>query len=616
MDPKYLVPNIREALAERSLPTVTVWNRLEGRPRTDNFARALKAEVRDALWFVSRQWQMGEFEGDDAGSPIFAKLHMATTRLTKYQADGHPAQFFTGEDALEAQVERRPIAFFQRDQTLALDLRLLMGRHWLKLVSQVGDYVQAFRDKYPISLPDPALKENAYLCAHPEVWQTFAAVAGRHMDGAGLYFYLKADANHHAYDGITVPEADKAAIDARATKFIAWFEQLIDQPPADEDAWVPERLEYQFACSAPLAEGEKVLAAEEYYHGHLDWYNLDVDRRSPGLGEIDGEPPPDPRSTDTQTLIPAPVEFEGMPNTRWWAFEDRKTNFGDVKPDTTDLAKLLLIEFGLVYANDWFLVPYTLPAGTVANVSGMAVTNVFGERFWIEAAGRGGGAEWQRWSLFALSAKGGGPVDTSMVLLPTVPKIQESSPLEEVYFIRDEMANMVWGIEKTIPLATGTGKSGDEAAIETLNFFRQLAPAVVEEERIANEARIQYQIMNSVPENWLPFIPVHVPGDNREIQLQRAAKLRIVPGEPEKPKVEPRTSLLRVGLAQTPAQRYHVHEEEVPRAGIRLTQTYQRTRWHGGRVVVWQGVRKQTGRGEGASGLAFDRIIDIEPPSA
>ena len=35
----------------------------------------------------------------------------------------------------------------------------------------------------------------------------------------------------------------------------------------------------------------------------------------------------------------------------------RRTNFGDVKPDTTDLAKLLLIEFGLVYANDWFLDP-------------------------------------------------------------------------------------------------------------------------------------------------------------------------------------------------------------------------------------------------------------------
>ena len=46
-----------------------------------------------------------------------------------------------------------------------------------------------------------------------------------------------------------------------------------------------------------------------------------------------------------------------MPNTRWWAFEDGRTNFGDVDAATTDLAKLLFLEFGLVYANDWFLIP-------------------------------------------------------------------------------------------------------------------------------------------------------------------------------------------------------------------------------------------------------------------
>ena len=51
-------------------------------------------------------------------------------------------------------------------------------------------------------------------------------------------------------------------------------------------------------------------------------------------------------------------------------------------------------------------------------------------------------------------------------------------------------------------------------------------------------------------------------------------------------------------------------DEEVPRAGVLLKQAYQRTRWRNGRVFVWLSVRKQTGRGEGSSGLAFDRIID------
>jgi hypothetical protein len=84
---------------------------------------------------------------------------------------------------------------------------------------------------------------------------------------------------------------------------------------------------------------------------------------------------------------------------------------------------------------------------------------------------------------------------------------------------------------------------------------------------------------------------------------------RIVLGDPNPPeKIKPRTGLMRDGLDQLPPQPYFLHEEEVPRAGVRVTQAFQRTRWHDGRVYTWVGVRKQTGRGEGHSGLAFDRV--------
>ena len=66
----YTIEDIAPILAKMLLPTVMMWNRIEGRPRaTKDFDRAFKAEVRDPLWMLSRQWQMGEFEGDDAGSP-------------------------------------------------------------------------------------------------------------------------------------------------------------------------------------------------------------------------------------------------------------------------------------------------------------------------------------------------------------------------------------------------------------------------------------------------------------------------------------------------------------------------------------------------------------------
>lgn len=71
------------------------------------------------------------------------------------------------------------------------------------------------------------------------------------------------------------------------------------------------------------------------------------------------------------------------------------------------------------------------------------------------------------------------------------------------------------------------------------------------------------------------------------------------------------TSLLNEGLEQTPAVAYFLHEEEVPRAGVRVSQAYQRTRWTDGRVVVWLGARKRVRRGEGSSGLLLDRLVEV-----
>jgi hypothetical protein len=124
-------------------------------------------------------------------------------------------------------------------------------------------------------------------------------------------------------------------------------------------------------------------------------------------------------------------------------------------------------------------------------------------------------------------------------------------------------------------------------------------------------AAVRYQAMNSVLENWIPLIPVHVPNNNREIQLQRAAMPRILTGNTNPPqKVQPLTALLRQGLDLTPAQTYFLHEEEVPRAGARVTQYYSRSRWTQGQLFTWLRVQKQTGRGEASSGLAFDRLVD------
>jgi hypothetical protein len=86
---------------------------------------------------------------------------------------------------------------------------------------------------------------------------------------------------------------------------------------------------------------------------------------------------------------------------------------------------------------------------------------------------------------------------------------------------------------------------------------------------------------------------------------------RVLDGDPDPPrKVRPRTTLLRTGLDALPPAPYLLHEEEVPRAGARVAQAWQRTRSRDGSVYVWLGARRQTGRGEHSSGLAFDQLVE------
>ena len=614
-----ILTNLRRELTAMSIPSVTQWNRVEGRPRTEAFDQALRAEVRDGLWMLARQWQMGEFIGDDAGTPILAQMRMDHTALTRTKLGEDPVEAMDDPLPLEARVERLRPAFVRGGRKIAYDLRLLMGRHWLKSISAIG-HAQAFRDAYPIVPPDPTSEADADICAHPASFATMSALAGRAMDGGELYLHLKT-AGAAASDGVAVG-ADAAAINAQGVKFVLWFERLISQPPTGHDgAWTPDRLEYQFQCSAPTGEqSAKVYTATEFYSGRLDWWALDVDPNKTTLAEPGPNGAPAPAEdigvmgTEVRTVIPTPLTYDGMPNPRWWSFEDGKVNFGAVTAATTDLAKLLFLEFALVYSNDWFIAPFTAPAGTIATLRGCAVTNTFGERFWILPAAQGLDDDPRRFTLFTSSVLGEArlPADTSLMLLPIAPNVIDGPSLEEVVFLRDEMANMVWGVEKVVPLPDGSAKPGLAAGREARAYFERLlaesgaGPGA----EIPSVADIRYRVMTTVPENWIPFIPARDPGSERKVRLQRAAMPRVMEGDPNDPKrVQPKTILLRDGLDGEARHAYFLHEEEVPREGVQVIKNFQRTRWRDGRVVVWMGVRKVTGRGEGSSGLGFDRIV-------
>jgi hypothetical protein len=154
---------------------------------------------------------------------------------------------------------------------------------------------------------------------------------------------------------------------------------------------------------------------------------------------------------------------------------------------------------------------------------------------------------------------------------------------------------IAWAIENTIADGLGQGMDGFEHAQKIRNFIQALSPKNADREPAENEAELKYNLATPVPENWIPFIAVKkapTQTTSRDIQLQRAAMPRVVPGF-ETGRIRPVTTLLREGDFTAP---YYVYEEEVPRSGAVVELSWNRTRWHDGRIVVWLGRKNTNGR--------------------
>ena len=69
-----------------SNPSITSWIRLEPRSRNAEMDASLQARVYDPLWMLARQWQFGEFEGEDNGSPVVSRWRAEEAKLARYYA--------------------------------------------------------------------------------------------------------------------------------------------------------------------------------------------------------------------------------------------------------------------------------------------------------------------------------------------------------------------------------------------------------------------------------------------------------------------------------------------------------------------------------------------------
>jgi hypothetical protein len=393
----------------------------------------------------------------------------------------------------------------------------------------------------------------------------------------------------------------------------------------------------------PYYDKETRLVAPNYRNGDIDWYTF--------TSGPDGAQGPWLAPTDStlNPIVTTPTRIEvGGASPRWWAFEDGNTNFGAMDVAKPDLAKLLLMEFALVYGDDWFSVPAPVPIGSLARVDELKVWNVFGEVTDVGPARQVYPADesWadyehvddrpddadaysndERFDLFTLSgttpdspgldvrrkrytypkparqvssppfiSKRRKRIDHGLrdavfasadvksnlpqlheitpprpiLLIPPVTGYrQESAILEEVYFLRDEGANMMWAVEKTVREGCGQRNPGFEAQQD--RYIRRRDPlhallaklkwhleysspsedqSLILEIAISDlqshiadlspdarptpsqDAVLRYRLATTVPENWIPFIPTrrNAPFGARHeaIQFRRARMLRNV----------------------------------------------------------------------------------------
>lgn len=563
--------------------SVTSWHRLEGLPSGEDLTPGLRNEIADPAWFLARQRHFGELKGEDAGSPIEVGVRAAAGRISRYHP-GRPASRASGKardyiDAtlpLEVLVEREQIRGLPGDGRLVVEA----GLHFLRLLKKhkASSRRSAYVNAYPI---DPEILSTA----DPATTSLARSAIGRVPDGNELFGDLL-DARGSDSSLARLPTSpdvggDRDKVIAAANEFLSWWEAHLSEPTEDDDAWESSRLEHSFAVQADLPDGRVVLMSDEYHGGRLDWHHFRA-TTTPSLGAPSSPVEP---ATLTRTVLPTPVAYGGMPADRLWEIEDSTVRFGGLSTGRTDLARLLLAEFALTYSNDWFVVPVDLPVGAVCRIDDMVVTDTFGIDTKLSPAAEEG------WSMFNVSAPGApSRVQNLLFLPPVLLETQESDPFEAVTFMRDEMANVVWGIERIAPSDSGQPVDRYE------QYQRELAIGERQLVQVdAGDADLIYRLQSFVPDHWHPFVPVKDP----QLQLERRPVQRVA-ADGSVAEVKPQGRIL------TAADPLRIEEEEVPRAGAQVHRRFQLTRWVDGRTIAWSGRRKRAGRGEGSSGLQYD----------
>lgn len=561
----------------------TWWNRLEPSPRTPEIAGALAARVHDPLWFLARQWQMGEFRGEDAASPAWVTLTTRSAIDATWGEEGclpsrsllMPSSPSLPQMPLErALLEEAPAG---DDLSFAVELaETFVGLlDEMNASARLPDLVAALQRRYPLPDKSPDEEVAAFLrvCA-PRSFHGTQLFLGRNGVGVEGDFWRAL--------GWTPNDAERRALEAFVEHVRACYGGLMEIAPP---AWDTEWLRYRACVAMHTPEGSPTtLDVAPTGDGTLDWYNWDARNQTPF------------NARRVRRLIPSHLRFRGMPNARFWDFETAQTDFGDVRADLRDLGRLAVLDMALVHGNDWFLIPFQMTVGTACQIESIEVRDVFGQVTQVPRAEH----EAPGWSMFSTTL-GGGVADFFHLPATAAFTLQRGPTLEEVRFVNDEGANLAWAIEETVINDLGQPRSARERsdARRRQAAPQQLAPT---SDGGSTSPVAEYQMQTEAPGYWYPLVPVRN-------ALEEPVRLREgVLVDQDGSAVPPDGRLLTERQQNGTRLPLEVRRDAVPEGGVRVLRQRVSSRWLDGQLHVWTARIVLPGASDGVSGLRYDGL--------
>jgi hypothetical protein len=364
--------------------------RLEPRPHERDLQAGFAAAVQDPVWFLARQWQMGEHQGENATSPTWVGCGLASRTITAADPRFDPTV-----------VPAEAIVESETDDWWTMGRRVRIGRR--------------FTD-------DPAIAGNETLLFFnpPPPYERFAG----EPDGLMIWH-------------------DRASLQLEDVAFGT------EIPPDSTPAWDGAHLLYQQNEESAFTAGQRRLIVQRHRGGRLDWHSVDATTLAelaapvpearealptalsyPGApntrwwqienGEVDlGGYAPDTAHTPTAIL----TELIFSHSDDWFLFPV----LGRAGRVVSIASMEVRDAFGRTY--------------------GSLELDADGKPLW---QGLQPPPEWTLFKVDGLTPDDDGLAAEDLVLWHVAELPLESAPLERVQFGLDEESNLLWAVERTV----------------------------------------------------------------------------------------------------------------------------------------------------------------------